>query len=91
MNNGQLTSTDSVQQLLLPFMVSRPRKAVPDLARVRRSGGAPIEVKRAVFQSRRLHRKGQYLQAWNLLLDLPDDYDDYRELIDARIFIASWA
>ena len=79
------------EQLLLPFMVSRPRKLLPDLDRVRRCGGAPIEVKRAVFQSCRLHRKGKHLQAWNLLMALPDDFDDYRELINARLIIASWA
>ena len=72
-------------------MVSRPRKLAPDLDRSRRHGGAPIEVKRAVFQSRRLHRKGKHLQAWNLLMSLPDDWDDYRELIHERLIIASWA
>jgi len=71
-------------------MVSRPRKLLPDLDRVRRCGGAPIEVKRAVFQSRRLHRKGKHLQAWNLLMNLPDDFDDYRELINERLIIASF-
>jgi len=79
------------EQLLLSFMVSRPRKLAPDLDRVRRRGGAPIEVKRAVFQSRRLHRKGKHLQAWNLLMKLPDDFDDYRELINERLIVASWA
>ncbi|MFM8886625.1 MAG: hypothetical protein ACKOKC_09475 [Chthoniobacterales bacterium] len=78
------------EQLLLPFMVSRPRKLLPDLDRVRCCGGAPIEVKRAVFQSRRLHRKGKHLQAWNLLMALPDDFDDYRELINERLIIASF-
>lgn len=79
------------EQLLLSFMVSRPRKLVPDLARVRRHGGAPIEVKRAVFQSSRLHRKGKHQQAWDLLMRLPDEFDDYRELINERLFIAAWA
>jgi hypothetical protein len=71
-------------------MVSRPRKLLPDLDRVRRHGGAPIEVKRAVCQSRRLHRKGKHHQAWNLLMSLPIEYDDYRELIEERLQIASW-
>ena len=79
------------EQLLLPFMVSRPRKLLPDLDRVRRRGGAPIEVKRAVFQSRRLHRKGKHQQAWDLLMRLPDEFDDYRELIRERLIIATWA
>lgn len=79
------------EQLLLSFMVSRPRKLVPDLDRVRRHGGAPIEVKRAVFQSRRLHRKGKHRQAWDLLMRLPDEFDDYRELIHERLIIAAWA
>jgi hypothetical protein len=77
------------EQLLLPFMVSRPRKLLPDLDRVRRRGGAHIEVKRAVFQSRRLHRKGKHLQAWNLLTALPIEYD----LVDAytdKLGIADW-
>jgi hypothetical protein len=78
------------EQMLLAFMIAPPRMATPDLDRVRRRGGAPIEVKRAVFQSRRLHRKGKHLQAWNLLMALPIEYDDYRELIEERLLIASW-
>lgn len=79
------------RQMLLPFMIAPARMTTPDLDRVRRRGGAPIEVKRAIFQSRRLHRKGKHLQAWNLLMALPIEYDDYRELIDERLLIASWA
>ena len=78
------------EQLLLPFMVSRSRKLLPDLDRVRRHGGAPIELKRAVFKSRRMHRKGKHQQAWDLLMRLPDEFDDYRELIKERLLIASW-
>lgn len=72
-------------------MVARPRKTAPDWDRVRRPGGAPIEVKRAVFQSRRLHRKGRTADAWDILMRLPQEYDDYRELIDERLRIAPWA
>jgi hypothetical protein len=78
------------EQILLAFMIALPRMTTPDLDRVRRRSGAPIEVKRAVFQSRRLHRKGKHLQAWNLLMALPIEYDDYRELIEERLLIASW-
>jgi hypothetical protein len=78
------------EQMLLAFMIAPPRMTTPELDRVRRRGGAPIEVKRAVFQSRRLHRKGKHLQAWNLLMSLPIEYDDYRELIEERLLIASW-
>ena len=78
------------EQMLLRFMIASPRMTTPDLDRVRRRGGAPIEVKRVVFQSRRLHRKGKHLQAWNLLMALPVEYDDYRELIEERFLIASW-
>jgi hypothetical protein len=78
------------EQMLLPFMFAPPRLTTPDLDRVRRRGGAPIEVKRAIFLSRRLHRKGQHLQAWHLLMALPVEYDDYRELIEERLLIASW-
>ena len=78
------------EQMLLAFMIAPPRMATPDLDRVRRRGGSPIEVKRAVFQSRRLHRKSKHLQAWNLLMSLPIEYDDYRELIEERLHIASW-
>ena len=78
------------EQMLLCFMIAPPRMTMPDLDRVRRRGGAPIEVKRAVFQSRRLHRKGKHLQAWNLLMVLPVEFDDYRELIEERLLIASW-
>jgi hypothetical protein len=78
------------EQMLLAFMIALPRMTTPNLDRVRRRGGAPIEVKRAVFQSRRLHRKGKHLQAWNLLMSLPIEYDDYRELIEERLRIAPW-
>jgi hypothetical protein len=77
------------EQMLLPFMIGLPRMTTPNLDRVRRRGGAPIEVKRAVFQSRRLHRKGKHLQAWNLLTALPIEYD----LVDAyadKLGIADW-
>ena len=52
------------EQLLLPFMVSRPRKLLPDLDRVRRHGGAPIEVKRAVCHSRR--QRSKVIGIWHL-------------------------
>jgi len=70
---------------------SLTRKETPDPVRLRRRGGAPIEVKRAVFESRRLHRKQRHQEAWELLMTLPAEFDDYRELVDERLIMATWA
>jgi hypothetical protein len=83
------TGQPSYEQMLLAFMIASPRMTTPDLNRVRLRGGAPIEVKRAVFQSRRLHRKGKHHQAWNLLTALPIEYDLVNAYAD-KLGIADW-